>query len=185
MPVGLFESPWFLLLFRVCLTGGFLLAALRWVEWRCWSVYYPTVLFVMVVDTFASYVAYLHPLWVFNPDAVVKSQTVVELVSIFVVMPASILTYLSRFPAGGLLEQGAYVLAWAALFGSLEGLDVILVNGISYANGWSLAHSCIFDVAMFAIIGLHYRRPLCGWLATLALAVYILAAFGFWGAEMK
>lgn len=185
VPAGLIEPLWLILLFRVCLVGGFLLAAWRWGDWRRWEVYYPTMLFTVTVSLFASYVSYHRPLWIFNPGALVRSHTGVELVSTFMIMPATVLIYLSNFPAGGRLPQGLYVLAWAALYAALEAIDTLLVGGISYANGWSLAHSCLFDCVMFPIIRLHHWRPLWGWLAALAVAAYVLTAFGFWVAEMR
>lgn len=184
VPVGLFEPQWLSLVFRVTMVGCFLFAVWRWGDWRRWRIYYPTMLFAISVNLFASYVSYHHDLWIFNPDALVRSHTVVEIISTFVIMPATVLVYLSNFPAAGRVLQGAYVLAWVAVYSALETADTLL-GGISYANGWSLAYSYLFDCAMFPIFSLHHSRPLLGWLATLAMAAYILTAFGFWGTEMK
>lgn len=178
------ELLWLIFLFRVVMVGGFLFAAWRWGDWRHWRDYYPTMLFVTTVNFSASYISYHHPLWIFNPGALVSSETVIEVISTFVVMPATVFTYLSNFPAASRARQGAYVLLWVAVFAALETADT-LIGGISYANGWTLVHSYVFDGAMFLIMFLHHRQPLLGWLATLALAAYILTAFGFWGAEMK
>lgn len=184
MLAGLIEPLWLILLFRIAMVGAFLFASWRWGDWPHWQNYYPTMLFVTTVNFAASYISYLHPLWIFNPGALVGSETVIEVISTLVVMPATVLTYLSNFPAAGLARQGAYLVMWVGVFAALETVDT-LTGGISYANGWSLVHSYLFDCAMFPIIRLHHSRPLLGWLATLALAAYILAAFGFWGAEMK
>ncbi len=181
---GSIEPQWLLVLTRVAMVSGFVLAAWRWGDWRHWQVYYPTVLFVTTVNFFASYVSYLHPLWIFGPDALVRSETAIELISTFVVMPASVFTYLSNFPAAGRVRQGAYFAMWVGVFAARETVDTRR-GGISSASGGSLAHALAFESAMFAIILLHHRRPLYGWLATVAMAVYILTAFGFWGAEMK
>lgn len=166
------------------MVGSFLFAAWRWGDWRRWQVYYPTMLFAVAVDLFAAYVSYHRPLWIFNPDALVRSHTGVEIVSTFVMMPTTVLVYLSNFPPAGRARQAAYMLAATALYAVLETADMA-TGGISYANGWSLWCSYLFDGAMFPIFTLHHARPLYGWLATLAMAAYILMAFGFWGAEMK
>jgi hypothetical protein len=179
-----FEAGWVELAFRVSMAVGFAAAAWRWGDWRRWRDYYPTALFAMTANLFASYVSYHHDLWIFTPDALVKSHTVVELVSTFVVMPATAFMYLGRFPAAGPGSQAAYTLAWAALYAALEAADTAL-GGIRYANGWSLGWSVAFDFVMFPIFALHHRRPLLGWLAAAAVAAFVVVRFGFLTAEMK
>jgi hypothetical protein len=181
---GLIQPEATILLFRSGLLAGLLLAAWRWGDWRRWQLYYPTLLFVMVANLAAGYITYHHPLWDFNADTLAASETTVELLNTFVALPATTLIYLSNYPAVGPARQARYVLAWITLFAAIETTDT-LVGGISYFNGWSLAHSIIFDCVMFPIIRLHYVRPPRAWLASLVLAFYILSAFGFFTAEMK
>ncbi|MDT8902411.1 CBO0543 family protein [Anaeroselena agilis] len=181
---GLFRAETVLLLFRVALLAGLFIAVWRWGDWRRWQRYYPTMLFVMAVNLAAAFITYHHPLWDFNPDTLALSETTVELLNTFVSLPANTLIYLSNYPAAGPVRQIRYILAWVLLFGALEAADT-LIGGITYFNGWSLGHSILFDCAMFPIIRLHHLRPPLAWLASLAVAVYILSAFGFSGAEMK
>ncbi len=164
--------------------GGFAFAAWRWGDWRRWRDYYPTALFAMMVNLFAALVTYHHDLWIFNPDVLVKSETVLETISTFTILPMTVFTFLSRFPAAGPWRQAAHTLAWVALYAALETADTAL-GGISYANGWSLGWSVAFDFMMFPLFILHHRWPPLAWLATAAATVYVLAVFGFWAAEMK
>ncbi len=184
MFVDFFEAGWAELMFRVGMTGGFALAAWRWGDWRHWRDYYPTALFAMTVNLFVALVTYHHDLWIFKPDALVKSETVLETANTLVTLPLTVFIFLSRFPAAGQGRPGLYVLAWIALYAALETIDTV-IGGIDYANGWSLGWSLVFDCMMFPLLILHHRWPLLAWLATLAVAAYVLAAFGFLTAEMK
>lgn len=184
MADGLLQPRLAILLFRISFLVGFLLAAWQWGDWRRWQRYYPTLLFVMVANLTAGYLTYQHPLWDFNPDAFTTSETMVEVLNTFVLLPATTLIYLSNYPAAGPVRQARYILAWVLLFAAIETADT-LAGGITYFNGWSLAHSILFDCVMFPIIRLHHLRPPLAWLASLALAFYILFAFGFFTAEMK
>jgi hypothetical protein len=182
--VGLIEPPVVLLLFRIGLSAGFLLAAWRWGDWRRWRLYYPTMLFAATVNLAAAYISYHHPLWDFNADAFVGSETTVEMLNSLFALPVTVFAYLSRYPAAGPLRQARYILVWVALFAAVESLDTYL-GGICYFNGWSLAHSIVFDCVMFPILRLHHLRPLAAWLATLAVGAFIIVVFGFTAAEMK
>lgn len=181
---GLFQPPTVILLFRIGLLAAFLLAAWRWGDWRRWRLYYPTMLFAAVVNLAAAYISYHHPLWDFNSDAYVGSETVVEMLNSLIALPAVTFAFLGRYPAAGLVRQARYILAWVVIFAAAETADSLL-GGISYFNGWSLAHSVAFDCVMFPLLRLHHTRPLAAWLATLAVGAVIIAAFGFLTAEMK
>ena len=171
-------------MFRIALLACLFLAVWRWGDRRRWRRYYPTLLFVMVVNLAVAFITYHHPLWDFNADALALSETTVELLNTFVSLPANTLIYLSNYPAAGPVRQVRYILAWVLLFAAIEAADT-LVGGITYFNGWSLGHSALFDCVMFPIIRLHHVRPPLAWLASLAVALYILVAFGFFSAEMK
>lgn len=175
---------WLILFFRVCLVLGFLLSAWRWGDWKGWEKYYATVLFVMVVNLAVSFITYHHILWNYSPDALVKTQTTVELINSFIMLPLATFLYLSKFPANNELYQYGYMIVWILIFSGLEFIDQTL-GGISYKHGWSWLTSSIFDCAIFSIVRLHYLRPIYAWIATLVLTIVILALFNFASAEMK
>jgi len=176
---------WLILFFRLSLLSVFLMAAWKWGDWRNWQKYYSSMLFVAFVDMSAAYIFYHHPLWIFGPDAFVHTETVVQFINTYLVLPATTLVYLSKFPSTGRGHQCAYIFMWVLIFGALEFIDHTIIGGISYGNGWSLRTSVFFDFAMFTTIRIHYTRPLLGWLAALVGAIIILAIFGGWSAEIK
>lgn len=174
-----------ILVFRICMVVIFVLAALGLGAWKNWKKYYPTVLFTMVVNLAASFLSYHHILWNYNPDALVKTQTTVEMINAFIMLPATTFVYLSKFPSSCRLYQYGYILLWVFIYGFLEYIDSELIGGLSYKNGWSWLVSVIFDVGMFSILRLHHLRPLCGWVVTFAVAALVLTVFNFGSAEMK
>ncbi|SMD09413.1 CBO0543 family protein [Sporomusa malonica] len=175
---------WLILFFRICLVGSFLFAVWKWGDWKNWKKYYPTVLFVMVVNLGASYITYHHGLWNYHQDQLVKTQSTVELINSFVMLPSSTFVFLSNFPVNRKLYQYGYILLWVLIFSSLEYIDKT-IGGIYYSNGWLWQISTIFDIAMFSIIRLHHLSPLRAWLITLFLTGVILIVFNFGSAEMK
>ena len=136
---------WLNLLFRTSLLAGFLLVAWKWGDWRRWQKYYSSMLFVALVDMSAGYISYHHSLWIFDPDALIKTETIVELINSYLLLPATTLVYLANFPSEGRGRQGAYILLWVFIYSTLEYVDHAIIGGISYSNGWSFRNSIFFD----------------------------------------
>lgn len=176
---------WVILLFRVCFIFGFALLTWKWGDLRNWQRYYPTLLFVMVVNLSSTFIAYHHQLWIFKPDALVSTETVVELVNTYFVLPATVLLYLGNYPDNGFVRKSVYILGWTFFYFVIEFIDATFIGGISYGHGWTYWYSLLFDFAMFSIIRIHQLRPLLGWLVTLILAFFIMLNFGILSAEMK
>jgi len=174
----------FILFFRVCIVIGFLLATWRWGDWKNWEKYYATALFTMIANLGVCFITYHHILWNYNPDALIKTHTTVELINSFILLPATTFIYLSKFPSNDKVYQYGYIIIWVSIFSGLEFIDQTL-GGISYKNGWSWLASSIFDCAIFPILRLHYLRPLWAWIITFLLTVVILVLFDFASAEMK
>lgn len=176
---------WTLSIFRIIMVLGFFLSAWRWGDWKNWEKYYPSMLFVMVVNLTFGYVAYNHPLWIFNQDAIVKNETIVEFVNTYVALSLTTLIYLSQFPRNGFLPKLLYMLWWVFIYGSLEFIDAKITGGISYDNGWSWVHSVLFDCVMFPTIRIHYVSPFWGWVISIISAIFILIVYDFRLADMK
>lgn len=172
-------------IFRIFILFIFLFSAWLWGNWKNRAAYYPTVLFIMVVNLSVAFLTYHHELWRFNPDILVKTHTTVELLNAFIVLPSVTFLYLSKFPDNNKLHQLSYLLLWVGIFVGVEFIAHYIVGSLSYYNGWSLKVSAVFDIAMFSLIRLHSLRPIIAWIATLVLAVIILLIFDFISAEFK
>ncbi|WP_312337731.1 CBO0543 family protein [Anaerospora hongkongensis] len=176
---------WLILVFRICLLTGFLVSVWKWGDWKNWKNYYPSVLFVMVVNLSVSYLGYHHSFWIFNPDVLVDTQTVVELLNTYISLPATTLLFLSYWPRQGWDRQGKYLALWVFLYGAIEGIDHYFIHGISYGNGWCYGYSLLFDCAMFTTIAVHYIRPFWGWIMTFTAVTSVVIAFKIFLSEMK
>lgn len=177
---------WHILFSRIFLhVLGFTFSAWKWGDWKNWEKYYPTVLFTMVVNLGASLLTYHHALWNYSPDALVKTQTILEFINCFIILPSVTFTYLSKFPANNKFQQLSYIVFWVLIFSGLEYIDHYIIGGIYYTNGWSWSTSTIFDFALFSILRLHYLKPGWAWVITFLLTGFILVMFNFSSAEMK
>lgn len=176
---------WLILVFRICLLSGFLVSAWKWGDWKNWEKYYPSILFVMVVNLTVSYLGYHQSFWIFNPDVLVATETVVELLNTYVSLPVTTLLFLSHWPREGRGRQWKHILLWVCIYGAIEGVDHYYFRGISYGNGWSYGCSLLFDCAMFITIAVHYARPLWGWIMTFTAVTGVVIAFQIFLSEMK
>jgi len=164
---------------------GFVFSAWKWGDWKNREKYYPTVLFIMVVNLGASYLTYHYALWNYSPDTLVKTHTILEFINCFIILPSAAFTYLSKFPSNNKFHQFAYIALWVLIFSGLEFIDHYIIGGIYYTNGWSWLTSTIFDCAIFSILRLHHLNPLRAWIITFLLTAFILVIFNFGFAEMK
>lgn len=174
-----------ILIFRVSLLLAFLIVALKFGDWKNREKYYPTVLFVIVADLFASFLTYHHILWNYNPDILVKTRTTVELCNSFFMLPITAFIFLSRYPKDTKLYQYGYIVFWVFIYAGLEFIDHYIVGGLSYKNGWSWLSSVVFDCCLFPIVRLHHLNPGWAWVVSLVMTIVILIMFDFSSGEFK
>lgn len=173
-----------ILIFRIILLSFFIIIAYTLGDWNHIEKYYPTILFAMVVNLTVSFLTYHHSLWHFNPDYLVKTYTSVEMLNTYIVLPSTVLVFLSNLPSSSNILQYAYIVLWIMIYSIIELLDHI-IGGISYQHNWSWQISTLFDSAIFSIIRIHYTKPLWAWGITFILGAAILTVFNFGSAEMK
>lgn len=94
----------------------FLLAAIRWGDLRNWRKYYPTVLFMIIFNLLYQVLGSQHPLWLFEKSWPFPNHTISSLVVTFTVFPATVLLYLSHFPATRLFKAVSYILLWNVVY---------------------------------------------------------------------
>lgn len=172
------------MIFRMILLLGFIFAAWRWADWRNWRNYYPTMLFTMLVNITASYLAYHHLLWVFAPDKLITTHTVLNILNTLTILPLTALLFLSHLPKTTRLKQCYYIIQWIILYGIIEFIDQ-QQGGISYQHGWSLGRSVLLNCTMFPILAIHRHHPLVAWLVTFFVAWLVIINFNFLAAEIR
>ncbi|WP_246105483.1 CBO0543 family protein [Sporomusa termitida] len=140
----------------------------------------------MVVNLASSFITYHHILWNYNPDIFVRTQTTIELLNAFVLLPAVAFIFLSLFPfARSKVYQAGYIALWILIFSCIELVAHYIVGSLSYKNQWSWFDSFIFDIALFSVTRLHYSRPFWAWGISLIITVIIYTGFGFSAGEFK
>lgn len=167
----------FLFDFQIIVTLITVAAAWKYGDWRNWSHYYPTILFIVLVNFTYNLISYNFPLWEY--ESPLLKTTGSDLLLNLMAFPAVIILYLTYFRKVLLEQKGyipAYILAWVAFFTLTEWLSFNW-GFFSYHNGWSIWWSLFFNCMMFPIIWLHYKRPLWAIGISLVIATFFITYF--------
>jgi hypothetical protein len=158
----------------------FLLAAIKWGNWRKWSEYYPTILFFIVGDLLKNFLLYNHWLWTYKEtifaENILRNHTIISLLVLSLVYPSTILIYFGRFPKSK-LKQIFWLSFWIFLYSILEYINVHYLNLFSHHNGWNMSWSVIFNIIMFSILRIHYNNPLLAWGLSVIWILFLLHVF--------
>jgi hypothetical protein len=151
----------------------FVFSCWKWGDWKNWKLYYPTILYMILVNFLTHYITAHYPLWEYNYKFL--NSTLIDIFVSFTVFPSTVILYLSHYPKKK-SKQLMYILLWASLFFLLEAICSYL-GFFVHKNGWSLWWSAGFDIGIFIMIRLHYKHPLLAWpisAAMMAISFYIL-----------
>jgi hypothetical protein len=162
---------------RLIIFTVFLFSAWRWGDWKNWTRYYSTILFVILVSILETLITHNHFLWKFHPDPFMPflyNHFLISIAMAFVVFSSTVLIYLGNYPKNK--KQFAYVLMWVLIYSVVE---VITSNFglLSYHNGWSIFWSVVINIIMFPLIRLHYTRPLLTWFITFGVFAFFWVKF--------
>lgn len=159
----------------------YILATLKWGDWRNWQLYYPTILFLIIGDFIYQFFLYdNYPMWIFHPVWIDKNigltHTHITILVMLIKYPCTVLMYLGNYPYHSKLKQIRYILLWVFIYTFTEIFD-LAVKGVTHHNGWNLGWSMIFDVVMFLLLALHYKRPLLAWFFSFIFIVFLWNVF--------
>ncbi|MDL4843061.1 CBO0543 family protein [Aquibacillus rhizosphaerae] len=144
---------------------AFLLAGLKWGDWRNWRAYYPTILFIILIDILYNFLFYDYPMWSFEETVFGKSilskHTYISIMNYLIVYPALILLFLGNYPKFK-VKQVQWITIWVILFISKEMIN-LKIGLINHHHTWSISWSVIFDIVMFIVLRLHFKKPLIAW----------------------
>lgn len=129
------------------------------VDWKDWRKFYPTVLYYWASNLLYDYLYYNHSLWVFKAVTTDSlNHTIILLSFLFIIIPVAILAYLQHFPQNA-VNKAIYIFIWTTFFWIVEFL-FYKMDMFVYGNGWNIWHSAWFDLLMFIMFRLHYKKPL-------------------------
>jgi hypothetical protein len=139
-------------------------------DWKDWKRFYPTILYAYMGNLVYDVLCYRRLLWAFG--GVIRDYPVLDLAVMVLLYPAAVMLFLSHYP-GPRFRQFLYMLMWTGIFAAVE-LAAYFTGGFAYYNGWTFWHSVVFNLIMFPLIRLHFRRPLLVWPISAALALLVV-----------
>lgn len=166
----------------------FLLAAIKWGDWRRWRDYYPTILFFIVGDLLKNYLLYNYWMWTYQEtifaETILINHTIISLLIMFIVYPSTILIYIGRFPQVK-WKQVLWLSFWISLYSVVEYINLHYLNLIRHHNGWNISWSVLFNIVMFLILRIHYKKPLLAWGLSVIWILFLLKMFNIPIDKMK
>ena len=142
------------------------------VDWKRWKEFYPTIQFYIICNLMYNFLFFNHTLWAYKPRTPWLNHTIIDLTFSFIIIPIMLMIYLKHIPK---LFSNAlfYLFAWVVTFTVIEYLFQ-RAGLFIYQNGWGIINSAIFNVIMFSVLGLHFKRPLYAILVVIPVITILL-----------
>ncbi|MDQ0188207.1 hypothetical protein JI721_14820 [Alicyclobacillus cycloheptanicus] len=144
-------------------------------DWRHIAAYHKTILYVAVATLLYEFITRDYAMWDFQPDRLLPTHTLTDLLYVFISQPCAVLVYLSNYPRQP-MQQAIHMLKWIAIFLALEWVE-LRMGRIRYAHGWDIGWSLLFDCIMFPMIRLHHRKPQWAYPLSVVIVVFFLWKF--------
>ncbi|MFC0523824.1 CBO0543 family protein [Pontibacillus salicampi] len=139
---------------------------------------YTTVQYYILLNLVYNFLYYDYVLWSYKGKSLsFLNHTFIELAFTFIVMPIAITIFIGYFP-NHLFPAVMYVLAWSVCFTALEWVSS-LWDMFVYDHGWSLFHSFWFNLLMFTMLIVHFKRPFIAIILSVPLALVLIWLFPF------
>jgi hypothetical protein len=155
----------------------FILATIKWGDWKRWKFYYNTFLFLSVWDLIYQFLLYRHDMWKYHPsfdNLFLPNHTLIVLFWMFIIYPSMILLFLPYFPKRGFIKKALYIARWVIILVGIEVFALLGWRGITHHNGWNIGWSLILDIALFSTISIHQNNQVKAWV------IAIIFTLGLW-----
>ncbi len=145
------------------------------VDWKNWNKYYPTVQYFIICNLLYNFIFFNYTLWQYHAVTVDwLNHTLIDIAFTFLIVPVVIMIYLRYYPNGK--KQYLYVGIWISYFTVIEYL--FYKKGLFlYDNGWNPFWSGVFNLILFTMVRLHYKKPLIALIVSIPLIVILLTLF--------
>lgn len=158
-------------MFEIIGVAIWILAGIRWGDWKNWALYQPTIIYFILCDVLYYYITYNHPLWDLEPTWPLKYK-LVSLFGEFLVFASTILLYIGRFPTKR-WPSLFWIVLWVVIYTISEW--VLWKFGVfSYHNNWNLFDSFLFNFLLFLMLRLYYRKPLTALLLSVPICIILI-----------
>ncbi|SFB13224.1 MULTISPECIES: CBO0543 family protein [unclassified Bacillus (in: firmicutes)] len=161
-------------MYLLLVVAVYIFFAKYFVDWKRWEEYYPTILYFIVCNLTYNFVFYDHTLWMYKAKSGWLNHTIIDLVFSYFIIPVIIMIYLRFFPTGR--RKYIYLVAWIAYFSVIEWL--FAKKGLFvYENGWNLKWSIMFNIIMFTLLRVHFKKPILALALSFPIIVVLLIFF--------
>jgi hypothetical protein len=164
----------------------FLVAAIKWGDWRNWKVYYPTILFFICGDLLKNSLLHDHRMWTYHElifENIFFGHLIINLLVLAIIYPSTILIYLGRYPLKR-WKQIYWTGFWIFVYMTYE-VVYLQLHLIKYHYGWTIWWSLVFNVVTFILLRVHHKNPIVAWVASLIFIVFLWNAFNLPAALLK
>jgi hypothetical protein len=147
----------------------------KWGNWRSWKEYYSTILYFVIGDFVYITLTQTKPLW--NLGEMLDQFPIFQIIFMIMLYPSTTILFLTFYPSSpSLSKQAFYILLWVCIFTGIEAI-ACLTGGFKYSNGWNLCYSFLFDLLMFPLLRLHFKKTLLVWPISVVLALVFVLWF--------
>ena len=102
----------------------------------------------------------------------IPSHTIIDLLHVVFSFPCVVMLFLGYMP-NGFWKRAVYIVLASVIYASVE-YFMYIAGKFEYHNGWNTLYSFFFDIGLFSIVMIHYKRPLIAWLCILAIVPLFL-----------
>lgn len=160
------------LLVLLLMFSGVLFICLKFSAWKDWKKYYATIQYAVLWSFIYSLVYYRKPLWIFTK---LISPVINDLIYTLILAPFTLMLFLTYLPPK-YFKQIKYIVIWAVLYTIAEW--ILLYHGyVRYDESWNILLSFAFNIMLFSLVTMHFKKPLLTWAITIILALGFMKLF--------
>ncbi|RIW38467.1 hypothetical protein D3H55_02720 [Bacillus salacetis] len=158
----------------------YILAGIKFGNWSKFDKYYSTVLYFVIGDLLSQFLLFNHSLWLFHPmDKIDRlfhlNHTFIALAKMAVQYTVTVAIFIGRLPHT-LVKQVLWILLWTGIYGMNEYITH-QYGGLSYHRGWSFGWDLAFNIMMFIMLVIHYKKPLMAWVLSVPIIIALWLIF--------
>jgi hypothetical protein len=142
-------------------------------NWKDFNKYYSTLLYLIIGDLLSQFLLFNHRMWMFHPVGKIdewfgmKSHIVIVLIKMVVQYPATIAIFLGRITSSK-SQQILSIILWSGIY-AINELVGMFSGVLTYHYGWNFWWDCTFNIMMFIMIFIHYKKPILAWILTIPI----------------
>jgi hypothetical protein len=165
---------------HLLLNSLFLIAGVKWGDWRNWSKYHSTILFFWFGDLLYNLLCKNYLMWEYKETIfgqnLLPNHLAVSLLIMFVAYPATVIIYLGNMPK----EKSRIILwliFWVSLYSLVEYINLRYLNLVSHHHGWSMGWSVLFNLIIFSMLLLHFKHQVAALLISIPIILFFVIFF--------